>query len=59
MDQVTVETLGSMATLQGYGWSNAEIDPLLPQVARGLLLVERLRELPLSDIEPAIQYRMF
>jgi hypothetical protein len=59
METVTVETLRSMAALQGYAWSDAEIGALLRQVARGLLLVERMGTLPLSDIEPAIQYRLF
>ena len=59
MELVTVEALQTMAMLQGYAWSDAEIETLLPQVARGLVLVEKLGALPLSEVEPAIQYRMF
>ena len=59
MDPVTVEALRKMAELQGHAWSEAEIEAILPQVTRGLLLVERLGTLPLRDVEPAIQYRMF
>lgn len=59
MEPVTVEALRKIAALQGYAWSDAEVEAILPQVARGLLLVERLTTLPLRDIEPAIQYRVF
>jgi hypothetical protein len=59
MEPVTVEALRKMATLQGYAWSDAEIEAILPPVARLLLLVERLETLPLGDIEPAIYYHMF
>ncbi len=59
MEPVTVEALKSMARLQGYAWSDAEIEAILPQVARGLTLVEKLGALSASDPEPAIQYRLF
>jgi len=59
MEPVTVEALRSMARLQGYAWSDAEIEAILPQVARGLALVEKLKGLSTSDSEPTIQYRLF
>ena len=59
MEPVTVESLKRMARLQGYEWSDAEIEAILPQVARGLALVEKLGARSASDPEPAIQYRMF
>lgn len=59
MEPVTVEALRNMARLQGYSWSDAEIEAILPQVARGLALVEKLGALSSSDPEPAIQYRLF
>jgi Asp-tRNA(Asn)/Glu-tRNA(Gln) amidotransferase C subunit len=59
MEPVTVAMLSSMAKLQGYAWSDAEIEAILPQVARALQLVGQLETLPLSDVEPAIQYRLF
>jgi hypothetical protein len=59
MEPVTVERLKSMARLQGYEWSDAEIDAVLPQVARALALVEKMGALSASDPEPAIQYRLF
>lgn len=59
MEPVTVDAIRKTAALQGYAWSDAEVEAILPQVTRALLLVERLGTLPLRDVEPAIQYRMF
>jgi hypothetical protein len=59
MEPVTVEALRSVATLQGYAWSDAEIEAIRLQVSRGLLQVEKLETLSLRETEPAIQYRMF
>jgi hypothetical protein len=58
MAPVTVEALRQMAALQGYAWSDEELERLRPQVERGLTLVERLQALVPRDLELAIQYRM-
>lgn len=57
MGPVTVEALRQMAALQGYAWSDEELERLRQQVERGLTLVERLQALVPQDLEPAIQYR--
>lgn len=59
MEPVTVETLRSTALLQGYAWSDAELETLLQPVTRSLRQVEKLETLSLREIEPAIQYRLF
>ena len=59
MEPVTVEALKQVAELQGYAWSEAELERIRPQVERGLALVEKLEGLIAQDLEPAIQYRMF
>ncbi|MBI4560784.1 MAG: hypothetical protein HY724_01975 [Candidatus Rokubacteria bacterium] len=59
MEPVTVEALKQVAALQGYAWSDEELERLRPQVERGLALVEQLGALVPRDLEPAIQYRMF
>lgn len=59
MEPVTIEALKNMAALQGYAWSDAEIEAIRLQVSRGLLQVEKLATLSLREIEPAIQYRLF
>ncbi len=59
MEPVTVEVLKQMATLQGYAWSDEELERLRSQVERGLALVEKLSALVPQDLEPTLQYRMF
>jgi len=59
MEPLGVEQLRQVATLQGYTWSEEELERLRPQVERGLALVERLAALIPQDLEPAIQYRIF
>ena len=59
MEPVTVEALKQVAALQGYAWSDEELERLRPQVERGLALVEKLPALVPQNLEPAIQYRMF
>lgn len=59
MEPVTVEVLKQMATLQGYAWSDEELERLRLQVERGLALVEKLSALVPQDLEPTLQYRMF
>ncbi len=59
MDPLDVEQLRQVAALQGYTWSEEELERLRPQVERGLALVKRLAALIPQDLEPAIHYRMF
>lgn len=59
MEPLGVEALRHVATLQGYTWSDEELERLRPMVERGLTLVEKLAALVPQDLEPAIQYRMF
>jgi len=59
MPELSLEALKQLAALQGYAWSDAELERIRPQVERGLALLEKLSELVSPDVEPAIQYRMF
>ena len=59
MDPLSVEQLRAVAALQGYSWSDEELERIRPQVERGLALVARLASLVPQDLEPALQYRMF
>jgi len=59
MEPLRTERLRQVATLQGYTWSDDELERLRPQVERALTLVEKLAALVPQDLEPAIQYRMF
>ena len=50
--------LKRLAWLQGYDWTDEDLENLLPLVEKSLELIERLDTLPLRDVEPAVQYRM-
>ena len=58
MEGVNAKTLRRMAALLGYDWPDEELEALLPQVEKGLEMVERLDALALRDVEPALQYRI-
>jgi len=59
MEPFTVEALKQLAALQGYAWSDEDLERVRPQVERGLAVLEKLPALVPQDLEPAIQYRMF
>ncbi len=58
MDGRSVRALRRVVWLQGYDWTDEDLERLLPQLEKSLELVERLDTLPLRDVEPAVQYRM-
>ena len=58
MDRRSVRALRRVVWLQGYDWTDEDLEGLLPQLEKSLELVERLDTLPLRDVEPAVQYRL-
>ncbi len=58
MGLITVDALMAMASIQGYSWTREEVEALRPQIEQGLELVEKLKALPLKDVEPAVGYRL-
>jgi hypothetical protein len=40
-------------------WSDAELEAIRPMVEASLRLLAGLEALPLDEVEPATQYRMF
>lgn len=58
MDRRSVRALRRLAWLQGYDWTDEDLEGLLPLVEKSLELIERLDTLPLRDVEPAVRYRM-
>ncbi len=56
--EISVELLKRTAALGGFDWSDAELEPIRPAVARLLEALERLEQLPLGDVEPTTQYRV-
>jgi hypothetical protein len=51
--------LRSAARLAGFDWTDAELEAIRPMVEASLRLLAGLEHLPLDDVEPTTQYRMF
>jgi Asp-tRNA(Asn)/Glu-tRNA(Gln) amidotransferase C subunit len=58
MDPLTDDTLDRLARLSGLSLTAAEIEQLRPIATRTVKMLERLESLPLSAVEPAIQFRI-
>jgi Asp-tRNA(Asn)/Glu-tRNA(Gln) amidotransferase C subunit len=56
--EISVEWLKRAAALAGFDWSDADLEPIRPAVARLLESLERLEQLPLAEVEPTTQYRV-
>jgi hypothetical protein len=59
MEPLTLDTLRALATAQGLALTDEELATLLPLVQAGRALIDALAGLPLDDVEPSCQYRMF
>ena len=58
MNSLTLGTLKTLASLEGLTLTDQELASLLPLVAATRTMMDSLREVVSSDIEPAAQYRM-
>ncbi len=58
MEPLTIDALQMLANVQGLALTDEELAGLLPLVQAGQSLMESLRELPLTDVEPSSQYRV-
>lgn len=58
MGKVESQDLLRIAWALGFELSEAEIEEIRGEVEQGLASIERLDELPLSDVEPAAIYRL-
>ena len=58
MDPLTIDTLRTLATLQGLELTDQELAALLPLVAAARSMMEPVRDALSGEIEPAIQYRI-
>lgn len=54
-----LDTLRAAARLAGFEWSDADLEALRPIVAASLRALAGLEQLPLDDMEPTTQYRVF
>jgi len=55
---LTIDTLRTLATLQGLELTDEELAGLLPVVQAGRSMAESLRGALPGDVEPAFQYRI-
>ena len=51
--------LRGAARLAGFDWTDAELEALRPVVEASLRLLAGLEHLPLDEVEPTTQYRLF
>jgi hypothetical protein len=58
MESLTLDTMRAVAALQGFDWSDAELEAIRPSVAAGLRLLAALEALPLAALDPTTQYRI-
>ena len=58
MDSLTVDTLKTLALLQGLSLTDQELANLLPLVTATHAMTDSLREVLSSEVEPASQYRI-
>jgi hypothetical protein len=59
MDSLTIDTLKTIALLQGLTLTDQELTNLLPLVTATRAMTDSLREVLSSEVEPASHYRIF
>ena len=59
MTPLTSDAIRTLARLQGFEWTDAEIESIRPVAEASLALLERLREVDLGASDPTIQFRIF
>lgn len=59
MENLTIDALRASARAQGLEVGDEDLAAVLPLVQAGRGMMESLAEVPLDDIEPASQYRIF
>ena len=58
-EPLDLDTLRVAARLAGFTWTDTQLEAIRPMVEASLRLLAGLEELPLGDVEPTTQYRMF
>jgi len=58
-EPLDLDALRAAARLAGFAWSDTQLEAIRPMVEASLRLLARLEELPLADVEPTTQFRMF
>jgi hypothetical protein len=58
MEPLSIETLGTLARLQGLDLTHEELAALLPLVTAARSMMDPVRDALAGEIEPATQYRI-
>jgi hypothetical protein len=58
MDPLTLDTMRALARLQGFAWSDAELEAIRPVVEAGRRLLAKLETPSLAAVDPTTQYRI-
>jgi hypothetical protein len=59
MEHLTIDAVRTMARAQGLELSDEDLTAVLPLVQVGRGLMESLAAVPLDDVEPSSQFRIF
>ena len=58
MVNLSVEAMRQLAALNGFQWTDEELEQIRPALERAMEPVGRLEDLALEAVEPAVQYRV-
>jgi Asp-tRNA(Asn)/Glu-tRNA(Gln) amidotransferase C subunit len=58
MAPLSLEAMRELAALNGFQWTDAELEALRPALERVMGLLARLEGLALEAVEPSVQHRV-
>ena len=58
MTRLSLDAMRQLAALNGFRWTDEELEHIRPALERALEPLARLEELSLDAVEPALQYRV-
>ena len=59
MERLGIDTIRMLARLQGFEWTDAEIEAIRDAADAALAMLAQLRALDLGPADPTTQYRIF
>ena len=58
MTELTVDAIRALARLQGFEWTDAEIEAIRPSAEAALAMLARLRAVDFGAADPTTQFRI-
>ena len=58
MTELTVDAIRALARLQGFEWTDAEIEAIRPSAEAALAMLASLRAVDLGAADPTTQFRI-